>query len=357
MNAIHTASPRRLPPVETMHAALMARDTGFDGVFYFGVKTTGVFCRPTCAARKPLRQHVTFFASAADALAAGYRACKRCRPLGTPGDVPAWLQPLLAEVDIDPGRVRNDQDLRELGLDPVRVCRWFKHTHGMTFHAYLRNRRLSRALAQLSEGDQVTHVALEAGYGSLSGFREAFQRWIGTNPTAAVHQRVLFVDRISSPLGPLVAAADDKHLLSLDFADRASLGAQMSRLAARLQGTLCPGQNPVLEQLKQQMTEYFERQRQNFAVPTRLIGTDFQTSVWQYLQRIPYGETVSYDALARAIQRPRACRAVGRANGENRLAIVIPCHRVIRADGGLGGYGGGIWRKAWLLSHEDATLK
>lgn len=343
---------------DEMYRALVERDSEYDGLFFVAVKTTGIFCRSTCTAKKPLQRNVRFFARARDALSAGFRPCKRCRPMEVAGRMPEWLEVVVAAAEEDVGRRWSDADLRQQGVDPTRVRRWFQTNHGITFHGFLRARRLAGALAQLSVGDDPTRVAFDAGYESVSGFREAFQKWFGTTPGQA-HDggRVLMVNRVLSPLGPLLAAADADHLYLLEFADRRMLPGQLQRLGRRLGCIYSAGDNRLLEQTSREVAEYFAGTRRQFEVPIASPGTDFQRSVWRQLGRIPYGETSTYEATARAIGHDKAIRAVGRANGDNRLAVIIPCHRVVRSDGTLSGYGGGVRRKEWLLGHERAVLQ
>lgn len=340
---------------DEMFRAVLERDRSYDGLFYLAVKTTGIFCRPICPAKKPLRKNVLFFRDARDALAAGYRACRRCRPLEAAGGMPSWLTGLMRAVEDDPQRRWTDQDIRRQGLDPARVSRWFKSNHGLTFHGYIRCRRLAGALAQLSVGDDPTRVALDAGYQSLSGFRDAFQKWFGAPPGQVNSgEQLLLVNRIPTPLGPMVVAADDAQLYLLEFADRRMLETQIKRLQARLDCRFSPGENSLIDQTATEIGEYFNGQRQEFTVPIATPGTEFQQQIWRELLQIPYGETASYEQMAVATGRPQAQRAVGRANGDNRLAIIVPCHRVVRSDGSLCGYGGGVHRKAWLLGHEKS---
>lgn len=343
-----------MPPPDEMYRALCHRDPQYEGQFVVGVRTTGVFCRPTCPARKPKRENIDFYRSSRDALAAGFRPCRRCRPLEVLGATPDWLDPLLQAVEADTSQRWTDADLERLDIQPVRVRRWFKQHHGMTFHTYLRTRRLAGAMQQISTGQQTaTAAAFDGGYESLSGFREAFQKWSGATPSRCVDgQGPIVLTRLLSPLGPLVAGAVDGKVCLLEFADRRMLETQLQRIQRHFQTVFAPGTDPVLEQLDEQLQSYFAGQRADFDVPLDLTGTDFQCAVWQRLQQIPCGETLSYERLAREIGRPGAQRAVGRANGDNRLAIIIPCHRVIRSDGSLSGYGGGLWRKKWLLDHE-----
>jgi AraC family transcriptional regulator of adaptative response/methylated-DNA-[protein]-cysteine methyltransferase len=347
-------SSMRLPPHDEMLAAFQGRDASYDGVFFTAVRTTGIFCRPTCPARKPRPEHVEFFASARDAVFSGYRPCRRCRPLEEPESPPSWLRDLMDRIEEDPTRRWTDRDLREMGLHPDRVRRWFQKRHGMTFHAYGRARRLGLALAQIREGKTVTEAAFDHGYDSLSGFGEAFQKVLGAPARRAATGPLLLLHRVSTPLGPMIAGATEEALYFLDFADRRMLERQLRGLQSRLRAAMAPGCNPVLEQTEEEIAEYFAGTRRRFTVPMRTPASDFLNAVWERLRRIPYGETVSYAELARDIGRPSAVRAVANANGFNRMSILIPCHRVIGSDGSLTGYGGGLWRKQRLLELEGA---
>lgn len=342
-----------LPSPDVLYQALLRRDTAFDGLFITGVRTTGIFCRPTCPAKKPARENVEFFASAREALYAGYRACKRCRPLENGGATPAWLRPLLAELDARAGERWTDADLRDRGLEPSSVRRWFKEHHGMTFHAYHRAQRVGRAMASLREGESVARAAFDNGYESLSAFYDAFRRITGTTPASGKSDVVLHFTRFESPLGALLAAATGHALCLLEFVDRRMLETQLTRLARGLRGSVVPGANDVLRAAETELAQYFAGQRMRFDVPLETPGSEFQQLAWRALRDIPFGETRSYLQQAQAIGRPDAVRAVARANGDNRIAIIIPCHRVVGADGKLTGYGGGLWRKRWLLAHEQ----
>ena len=345
-----------LPDADEMYAALLRRDSEYDGVFFVGVRSTGVFCRPVCPARKPLRRNVCFFAVARDALAAGYRACKRCRPLDVSGEMPDWLRELITHVEQDPSHKWTDEEIRAYGVEPRKVRRWFLSNHDMTFHSFMRCRRLSTALARLSVGDDPMAVAMNAGYESVSGFRDAFQKWLGQTPGCAGNnsETPILVNRILTRLGPMVVAADNRLQL-LEFADRRMLETQFRRLARLTKRTIVPGENSVMEQTQLEIDQYFEGTRTTFDVPISISGTEFQVRVWRELLQIPYGSTSSYERIAERIGNVQAQRAVGRANGDNRLAIIVPCHRVIRSNGEISGYGGGVRRKEWLLNHEQQT--
>lgn len=336
-----------------MRKAFFGRDPSFDGVFFTGVHTTGIFCRTTCSARKPRPENIAFFLTSKDALLAGYRPCRRCRPLEPRGEPPTWLRPLLDDLEIDPGRRWTDQDVRARGLSPERVRRWFKKHHGMTFQAYSRARRLGAALGQVKVGQPVTRAAYGSGYESLSGFQEAFRQYFGEPPTRLEGKVVVHVDRILTPLGPMLVGATKEGVCLLEFVDRRMLPNQIKRIQKTLDAVFVPGRNSLTEQIEAELESYFAGDLDVFETPLQPAGTPFQQEVWEALLRIPYGERRSYQEIAAEVGRGNAVRAVGTANGMNALAIVIPCHRVVGADGKLRGYGGGLWRKQRLLDLEE----
>lgn len=346
-----------LPGHDEMLDAFQNRDATYDGVFFTGVRTTGIFCRPVCPARKPKPKNIEFFATARDALYSGYRPCRRCRPMEPSGSPPDWLHDLLTDLDEQPARRWRDRDLRARGLHPDRVRRWFQKHHGMTFHAYCRARRLGLAFEQIREGVGVSTTAYQHGYESLSGFNEAFRQLVGAAPMRAAHRNesVVQVTRVLTPLGPMVAGATDDALCFFEFSDRRRLEKQLERLRARMQCVLVPGENEILTRVASEVASYFAGEQREFSIPLMAPGTEFQQSVWKALRDIPFGETRSYADVARAIGRPSAVRAVARANGDNRMAIFIPCHRVVGSDGTLTGYGGGLWRKQYLLDLESGV--
>jgi AraC family transcriptional regulator of adaptative response/methylated-DNA-[protein]-cysteine methyltransferase len=342
-----------IPETAEMERAFYGKDASYDGVFVTGVRTTGVFCRPSCTARKPLRKNVEFFGTVKEALFAGYRPCLRCRPLAADGRQPAWVEALLAALDGSPdGRLRGPA-LRALGVTPERARRHFQKSYGLSFDAYCRARRLGRALHSLREGGDIDGAALDSGYESLSGFRDAFARYFGKPPGQARADDCAATAWLTTPLGPMVAAATRDGVCLLEFTDRRMLETQLATLHRRLGVPLVPGENDHVRQLRSELDEYFAGRRRAFDVPLRISGTPFQERVWRELARIPYGATRSYAEVARAVGASGAVRAVGHANGLNRIAIVLPCHRVVNASGELGGYGGGLWRKRRLLALEQ----
>ncbi len=335
-----------------MERAYLASDASYDGIFYLGVRTTGIFCLPSCRARKPRPENVEFFPSPKEALFAGFRPCLRCRPMETIGSPPEWLGPLLAMVQADPDIRRTDRDIRAAGIEPSRVRRYFLKRYGMTFHAYCRGMRLAGSFQQIRRGADLDEVILGHGYESHSGFREAFGRIFGATPGNSRGADCIVTDWIETPIGPLVAAATSRGLCLLEFTDRRRLEVQFARLRKQFKCAIVPGRNDHLEQVKKELTEYFSGRRRSFSVPLVVAGSPFEKKVWEALLTIPHGKTVSYEEIARLIGSPNASRAVGRANGFNRIAILIPCHRVINKNGELGGYGGGLWRKKKLLELE-----
>ena len=341
-----------LPPIREMERAYAKSDSAYDGVFFLGVRTTGVFCRPSCGARKPQPRNVEYFATPREAVFAGYRPCKRCQPLSAIGEPPEWAGRLLSEIERDPARRITDESLRGMQIDPARARRFFNKNYGMTFQAYCRGRRLGKALEKIRKGERLDDVTLGHGYESHSGFREAFARTFGTPPGKANGTACIMVTWIESPLGPLVAGATEEHLVLLELTDRRMLEAQIAALGRLFKRPIVPGENPVLRLLRSELKQYFAGQLRKFTVPLAFPGSEFQKRVWNGLLNIPYGSTLSYEGLAEKVAAPGAQRAVGHSNGLNRIAIVIPCHRVVNKDGKLGGYGGGLWRKRALLDLE-----
>ncbi|MFY0627689.1 MAG: methylated-DNA--[protein]-cysteine S-methyltransferase [Reichenbachiella sp.] len=341
-----------LPDEHTMYQALVHKDSSFEGVFFAAIKTTGIFCRPTCTARKPKVENVEYFGTTKEALNNGYRPCKVCEPMSQKGETPIWLGALLEEVKVDPTKKVNDYALKQKGLDPARVRRWFKKNHGMTFQAYLRSLRINNAFGQIREGDQVIKSAYENGFESISAFVDAFKSSTGFTPKESKYNNVISITRIPTPLGPMLAGATEDGVCLLEFTDRRMIETQISRLKKYLKAELLPGESAFFELLTFELNEYFEGKRKDFTVPLVTPGTEFQQSVWKVLQGIPYGKTRSYKEQAMAIGNLKAIRAVATANGDNRIAILIPCHRVIGSDGQMTGYGGGIWRKQWMIEME-----
>jgi AraC family transcriptional regulator of adaptative response/methylated-DNA-[protein]-cysteine methyltransferase len=246
--------------------------------------------------------------------------------------------------------------LRERGLDPVRVRRYFRRDYGMTFQAYCRARRLGKAFESIRHGGGIDDAVFDAGFESHSGFRTAFTRIFGKPPGESRDGDCIRLAWIETPLGPMVAGATAAGICLLEFTDRRRLEAQFDRVRRHFAMPIIPGGSDLLQQLKIELDEYFAGRRREFTLPLVYPATDFERSVWDQLLRIPCGETRSYQEIAGLLGRAGAARAVGRANGLNRIGILIPCHRVVNQNGELGGYGGGLWRKRILLDLERTGL-
>ncbi|MBC7827758.1 MAG: methylated-DNA--[protein]-cysteine S-methyltransferase [Chitinophagaceae bacterium] len=344
--------PSLLLSDDIMHEALLNKDSQFEGLFFAAVKTTGIFCRPTCTARKPKKENVEFFETSREALIHGYRPCKLCRPLEKIGVIPDGIQGVMNELQANPDIRLTDYTLFKRGIDPNSIRRWFQKNHGITFQAYQRLTRINNAMTHIRNGDKVIEAAFENGYESLSGFQYSFKKATNHSPLQSKKLFPLTVTRIVTPLGPILIVATDEGICLLEFTDRRMLETELKQLQAIYKTPVLPGKSKYFGLAEQQLTEYFEGNRQVFDLPLVTPGTPFQLAVWKALQSIPYGTTRSYKQQAVAVGNPQAVRAVARANGFNRICIVIPCHRVVGDDGHLTGYGGGLWRKKWLLDHE-----
>lgn len=335
--------------------ALLERNTEYEGVFFVGVTTTGVFCRPTCSARKPKYENCEFFTTAKEALLASFRPCQRCQPLSHPNQASPTIQFLVKAVEENPEKRWTDADFRKLSIDASTARRQFKKRFGMTFVEYARARRMGLAMNNIRSGSSVIEAQISTGYESSSGFHDAFSRIMGTSPTQLNHL-ILQAAWIDTQLGPMIAIVDNNGLYLLEFVDRRGLEREVERLRKKLKAAIIPGENSIIKKLKNDLQAYFDGKLFNFNIPLHLLGSAFQKEVWNYLKSIPAGETRTYTDIANFMKKPNAIRAVANANGANQIAIIIPCHRVIRKNNELGGYGGGISRKQWLLSHEHNML-
>ncbi len=341
---------------EIMYKAIVEKDTSFEGVFFTAVKTTGIFCRPSCTARKPKLENVEFLKTSKECILKGYRACKVCNPLKTINQTPIEFQKIIDELSENPTLKFKDYDLKQKGIEPSQIRRWFLKNHGITFHAYQRMFRINFAFKKIKDGETVTSTAFDSGFESLSGFNDSFKSIFGVSPTKSKSQKIITIKRIETKLGTMYCCATDEGICLLEFTDRKMLETELKNLAKTLNATILQGNNEHFEALENQLSEYFEGKRKTFSVPLVTPGSDFQNIVWSQLQTIEYGKTRSYKEQATSINKTESVRAVANANGMNRISILIPCHRVIGSDGKLTGYGGGIWRKKWLLEFENNIL-
>ncbi len=341
----------REPAIDDAEAwqAVLARDRSFDGRFVTGVHSTGIYCRPSCAARHPRRENVRFYASPAEAEAAGLRACLRCRPGDIARDEAAVAQALILLREEGEQVVTLDQLAEETGYSPSHFQRVFKRAIGLSPAAYLRALKLERAGEALSEGASVTEAVYAAGYGAPSRFYEASERRLGMTPSAWRGGGAGVTIRwavVPTTLGAMLVAATDKGVCRLSFNEGVEALALRFPRADLIEG------GDGFEALLAEVVAAVEQPGESRAIPLDVQGTAFQEAVWQELQRIPKGETRSYAQIAAAVGRPGAVRATGSANGANNVSVLIPCHRVVRTDGTLGGYAWGLDIKRELLRRE-----
>ncbi|MDN7877292.1 bifunctional transcriptional activator/DNA repair enzyme AdaA [Burkholderia aenigmatica] len=336
--------------VDAYYRALVERAADHVGIFYVGVKTTGVFCIATCRARKPKRENVVFYTDLRETLNAGFRPCKVCRPTENAHAAPPDVAEAIDWVRAHPKERLSDARLRQRGLSPERIRRWFQQHYGMSFQAFQRSLRINTALEELKAGRRTIDVALDSGYDSLSGFGYTCRKLTGRAPTEAAN--VILIHRFTTPLGPMFVCATEQGVCLLEFVDRRMLETEFKDLQRLLRARILTGENAHTRQAEREIGEYFAGTRKQFDLTLDTPGSPFQQSVWQALQAVPYGSTASYGEQAERLGKPQSVRAVAGANGANRVAIVIPCHRVLGKDGALTGYGGGLARKQWLLEHE-----
>ncbi|WP_291209202.1 bifunctional transcriptional activator/DNA repair enzyme AdaA [Hyphomonas sp.] len=341
-----------LPDQETLYAALLARDSRFDGQAFVCVSSTGVFCRLTCPARKPRVENCIFFATIGECISAGYRACKRCHPLQPAATADPNIVALLKALDERSDLRWSEAHVEELGFDLSTVRRSFKQQFGMTFLEMARQRRLREGFETLARGGKVITAQHEASFESASAFRAAFARLLGRAPADLRTDGRLRATWIPTPLGDMLAVSSPSHLHLLEFVDRKGLPAELARLMAAAKQEIGLGTLPPSEQAAAELADYFAARSDRFTTPLAFAASAFTQQVWDALRAIPVGETRSYSDIARQIGRPAAVRAVARANGANQIAVMVPCHRVIGADGTLTGYGGGLWRKQRLIEIE-----
>jgi AraC family transcriptional regulator, regulatory protein of adaptative response / methylated-DNA-[protein]-cysteine methyltransferase len=341
---------------ERLWHAVMSRDTAQDGEFFYAVRTTGVYCRPSCPSRRPRRQNVQFFRTPVDAEKAGFRACQRCRPLeGRAGsgraELVARICRYIEEHMEEP--VRLVELSRVFGMSPFHLQRIFKSALGISPRQYAETCRMKSLKNGLQSGKSVTESMHEAGYGSTSRLYEKTDGQLGMTPTAyrtGAESIAIRYATVDSPLGRMLIAATDKGICSIAFGDsdmRLLKGLQQEYPQARFKRA-----ESVLHRWIGALLKQIYGEPQKVQLPLDIQATAFQRRVWQHLQSIPFGTTKSYSEVAKAIGEPNATRAVARACASNRVAIAIPCHRVVRSDGSLGGYRWGLQRKKQLLQSE-----
>jgi AraC family transcriptional regulator, regulatory protein of adaptative response / methylated-DNA-[protein]-cysteine methyltransferase len=329
-------------------AAFDTRDRSMDGQFVGAVRTTGIYCKPSCPARRPLRENVTFYWTPAEARTAGYRACKRCLPddVGRDSEGVAKALALIAESD---ERVSLDAMAHAAGYAPHHFHRIFKRAIGVTPAAFVRGEMAKRAEVALSGKGSVTEAIYEAGYSAPSRFYAKINGRLGMTPSAWRNGGAGVTIRwaiAETNLGSMLIAATDKGICRLSFDE------DKAELHRRFPNAQIERGDAAMADLVIRAVAAVDHPSQMPDLPLDVQGTAFQQAVWAELQRIPPGETRTYAQIAMAVGKPKAVRAAGTANGANNVAVLIPCHRVIRTDGTMGGYAYGIERKEKLLALE-----
>ena len=337
---------------EEKYNIISSKDTTYEGVFITAVKTTGIFCRPSCRARRPNKENVSFYDTVQEAMQQGFRPCKICKPLEQEAETPDYIKKIIAELQSNPYNKITDEDLKQRNIQPHTIRRWFREHYHLTFHAFQRMLKMNHAFTNIKNGKSITHAAFDSGYESLSGFNESYHAIFGDSASKTKNTTVVNIVRFSTPIGAMFACATEKGICLLEFTDRKTLEAQFKDIRKQLNAVILPGKNRHLSQVQKELKEYFEGERKEFSVAMDLQGTDFRKQVWQELTNIPYGKTRTYKEQSIALNNLKAIRAVASANGANKVAIIIPCHRVVGSDGALTGYAGGLHRKKWLLDFE-----
>jgi len=336
-------------------AAVVARDPRADGTFFYSVMTTGVYCRPSCGSRSAKPENVRFHAAAADAAQAGCRPCKRCNPDQPPlAEQHAALVAKLCRLIEDAEQVPSLEDLAQYGaMSPYHLHRLFKSVTGLTPKAFATAHRMQRVRAELDGGGTVTEAIYQAGYNSVGRFYESSNQSLGMTPTTyragGAGMEIRFALGQCS-LGAILVAASERGVCAILLGDDPD---DLARdLQDRFPRAAMIGGDAGFERWVAKVVGFVEAPKLGLDLPLDLRGTAFQQRVWQALREIPAGDTASYLEIARRIGSPKAARGVARACAANALAVAIPCHRVVRSDGGLSGYRWGVERKRALLDCE-----
>lgn len=350
---------RTEPGADARWQALVERNGETGDAFVYGVRTTGVFCRPTCRSRLPRRENVRFFASSAEALQAGFRPCKRCQPEG-----PGWAEESAARIsrackrlEEEEGKVSLDTLAKSAGYSRFHFHRLFKLRVGVTPAQYQRTQRLRRFKSELRRGRSVSAAIYETGFGSSSRAYEGAARNLGMSPAryrAGGAGTEIAFGVGSTPLGLGLIGITERGVCALAFGRNA--GQLRRRLRMEFPQATLRESGEILAPYFVRLREYLESPSGMLALPLDCRGTAFQCRVWQALRKVPAGQTVSYKEMAKRVGKPRAVRAVASACAANRIALAIPCHRAVRADGALGGYRWGLKRKSRLLQAERMAI-
>ncbi len=342
---------------ESLWQAVLNRDPSFDGIFFYGVRSTGIYCRPSCPSRKPSRDRVEFFPSDAAAQSAGYRPCKRCQPqyIDAPNSVQVKILAACRYIEAEVERIPTLAELgMHVGMSPSHLQRVFKQIIGVSPFQYADACRLERCKQRLQQGDTIASVVYGTGYGASSRLYEKAPTHLGMTP-AAYQQggrgEIVRYTIVESPLGQMLVAATNRGLCSVRLGESAI--ALEQELQQEFHNATLVASDIELHDWIQALVDYLNGTRQWSKLPFDVQATAFQLQVWEALRAIPAGTTASYSDIAEAIRQPKAVRAVARACATNPVALVIPCHRVVQKNGNLGGYRWGVNRKQSLLDLEN----
>ena len=335
------------------YSALLEKDPAYEGLFFVGLKKIGTFCKSTCSKRNPKFEDCTFYKCIKGALFASLKPCPHCSPLSDMHGSAELIKPFIDAVEANPERRWKEEDFRELSTNIEAAQYHFQKNFRITLVEYAGARRMAIAFREIKEGKPSLHTAPNTEHTVQNPARDAFSKIMSDPPKGTtMWPTILKAAWIETLLGPMCAISDDKELYLLEFVDRRGLEREVERLRIKTKAAIIPGSAPPITRIKEELTSYFAGHLKKFKTPIHMIGSPFQKKVWRELREIEYSHTRSYLAQAKAIGHDHAFRAVANANGANKLAIIVPCHRIINSHGALGGYGGGVARKRWLITHE-----
>jgi AraC family transcriptional regulator, regulatory protein of adaptative response / methylated-DNA-[protein]-cysteine methyltransferase len=347
------------PFEETLWKAVLNRDSTIDGKFFYGVRSTGIYCRPICPSRRPNRNQVCFFQSVQEAQSAGFRPCKRCQPQFETVPNTAKVLGVCRYIEAQSDRVPTLSELcSQVEMSPSYLQKVFKQIIGVSPFQYADALRSQRLKQRLQSGEEIAHAVYDTGYGSSSQLYEKAPKQLGMTPK--IYQQagktISIVYAIAPcPLGYLLVATTDKGICAVKLGDEADKLEHI--LNQEFHQAHIMRDDDIHKEWIQAILGLIAGDEKHLNLPLDIRGTAFQKQVWQVLQKIPYSETRTYTDIARDIAKPQAVRAVGNACGANPIAVIIPCHRVLRSDGSLGGYRWGIERKQKLLVQESKLIK
>lgn len=343
---------------ETYWQAVLAKDSHADGTFVYAVSSTGIYCKPSCASRRPKREHVVFFARTDKAREAGFRACRRCRPDEAPEEGTTLIQGVCRYIEAHSDEALTLADLgKQANLSPFHLQRLFKHVVGVTPRQYIQAQRIARLKEEIKEGEGVIQAIYDVGYGSSSRLYEQAQIQLGMTPTVyrsggkGMHIRYTLVD---CPLGRLLVATTGRGICAVQLGDN-DAGLE-NALHQEYSAAHIQYDSNILDAEVEIILRHLNGEQQHLDLPLDIQATAFQCRVWQELRAIPYGETRSYSQIAQAIGDANKARAVANACAANPVALIVPCHRVVREDKSYGGYRWGTERKQRLLAQEGSQV-